>query len=124
MGFTPCAFVDEVGRVADGISQDADAGNSDLDDVSGLEREVGRRDEARAGEEDAARGTGFSRTSQSASSANERRICAVDVSPAKRSAPSASVIRHADRERLVESSGTSTAGPSAHAPAKIFACGR
>ena len=87
MGFTPCAFVDEVGRVADGISQDADAGNSDLDDVSRLEREVGRRHETRAGQEDAARRDRVLANEP----VGELGIRAAHLSPAKRSAPAASV---------------------------------
>ena len=69
-------------------------------------------------------GTGLSRSSHSTSSGNVRRMRAVEVSPAKSSAPSAPEIRIRISNGASQSSGTSTAGPSAQAPAKIFAWGR
>jgi hypothetical protein len=67
-------------------------------------------------------GTGLSRTSHPTSSANERRIFAVEVSPAKSSRFSASKIRRRISSGVSQSSGTRIVGPIAHAPANVFAC--
>src|SRR3990172_3426298 len=50
---------DEPGGEDDGVREDADARDVDLDDVPRLEREVVGRDEAGPGEEDAARRDGI-----------------------------------------------------------------
>ena len=53
----------------------------------------------------------------------ERFMRAVEVSPANSSSPAASLIRIRIVNGASQSSGTASAGPIAHAPAKIFACG-
>ena len=94
-------LADETGCRDDGVPKQSDAGDADLDDVAGLEREVGWGHEARAGEQHAARAAPGSRgRAIAASSSNERRIWSVGCLSRVELAAVGGDDPHLDRERL------------------------
>ncbi len=97
---------DQLGGAHDGVDERADLGDVDLDEVTGQQREARRagRDRFRSGARCRAE-RGCRSASHSTSSANDRRICAVNVSPSNTMRPHSSVTRSVRWIRVVVALG-------------------